>query len=60
MNTHRTIIAVVAGVVLAAPAGLATATSDTTNPPTDSQQAPASTLNTDRGVGHGGTGHRPR
>ena len=47
MNQHRAIIAVVAGVALTVPASLATATSDTTNPPTDNQQAPASTLNSD-------------
>ena len=35
MNKHRAIIAVVAGVALTVPASLATATSDTTNPPTD-------------------------
>ena len=32
MNMNRTMIAVVAGVALAAPASLATATSDTTEP----------------------------
>jgi hypothetical protein len=49
MNTNRTISAVVAGVALIASAGVATASSDTTDPPTstEAQGTPASTITTE-------------